>query len=246
MRLPGCPLTPSLGRTVRRMAQDLNFCTIVTYGRTGSTALQAAANAHPGVLIRGENYSALRGMRIYMQSVAETASRHHSGKADHPWFGSARMDPHHIRTRMRREVIEGLLRPRPKTQWLGFKEIRYSSAHWPDYDHLLEYLLFLQTLLPNLRFLFNVRSADDAMKSAWWRQEPDALSILHTTHEWLNQAHVDLSSILGAHRSCIIDYGDWSKNPVLVTQAFAHIGLPVHDELVRASLSQHLHHGPAT
>jgi len=225
------------------MAQDLKFCMIVTYGRTGSTALQAAANAQPGVIIRGENYSALRGMRAYLQSVAETASRHHSGKADHPWFGSARLNPQDIRQGMRNEVIRGMLRPRANTQWVGFKEIRYSSAHWPDYDQLLEYLMFVQTLLPDMRFVFNIRAATDAVDSGWWRKEPDALEILHTTRSWLIQAHEDLSSILGQHRSVLIDYSQWSIDPRRVTEAFSHIGLPAKDDRVRASLSEHLGHG---
>ena len=72
-----------------KRAQPLRYLTVVTYGRTGSTALQAALNTLPGVLIRGENYSALRGIETYVQAIAETADRHHAKRARHPWFGSS-------------------------------------------------------------------------------------------------------------------------------------------------------------
>jgi hypothetical protein len=222
---------------------SLQFCTLVTYGRTGSTALQAAMNAHQGVLIRGENYNALRGLRAYLQSIAETASRHHAGKPDHPWFGSARLDPKTVRDRMGADVVADLLRPRAHTTWLGFKEIRYTSAHWPDYDTLLEYLLFLNTLLPQVRFLINIRATEDAMRSAWWRDEPNAGQILTTTESWLREANQDLQAILGPERSMLVDYGQWSTNPEVIRHALQTLGLPADDRVVRTALGHQLSHG---
>ena len=39
----------------RAVDPDLRYLTVVTYGRTGSTVVQAALNALPGVVVRGEN-----------------------------------------------------------------------------------------------------------------------------------------------------------------------------------------------
>ncbi|MFM8895051.1 MAG: hypothetical protein ACKOE2_06670, partial [Actinomycetales bacterium] len=105
--------------------RNLGYLAVVTYGRTGSTVIQAALNALPGVLIRGENYGALRGLRQYLQSVAETASRHHAGRPTHPWYGSARLDPSAVLADQRRHVLQYLLRPSRDTRVVGFKEIRY-------------------------------------------------------------------------------------------------------------------------
>ena len=52
---------------------EREFLTIVTFGRSGSTALQAALNAHPHTIIRGENYNALRGLHAYIDAVAAAA-----------------------------------------------------------------------------------------------------------------------------------------------------------------------------
>ena len=88
------------------MTDRLRFVTVVTYGRTGSTVLQAALNALPGVIVRGENYSALRGLNAYVQAIAETADRHHAGKPTHPWFGSARLSPADVVADLRRHVVD--------------------------------------------------------------------------------------------------------------------------------------------
>lgn len=226
------------------MVATLDYCVIVTYGRSGSTALQAAANALPGVLLRGENYSALRGVRQYLQSIAATADRHHSGRPDHPWFGSARLDPRRVRDQVREEVVRSLIRPRARTRFAGFKEIRYTSAHWPGYDEMLEYLLFLNTLFPGLRYIVNTRSAASAENSAWWKADPQAAGILHTSHDWLVEATSDLQSILGPDRAVHLRFEEWRTDPDLVDQAFTAIGLPSNRDLVHEVLAKPLEHGP--
>ncbi|NQW71859.1 MAG: hypothetical protein HQ453_03940, partial [Actinobacteria bacterium] len=105
----------------RQREQELSYLTVVTYGRTGSTAIQSALNALPGVVMRGENYGAMRGLRAYLQSVAETADRHHAGRPDHPWYGSARLDPSAVLADLRRHVVEFILRPGRGTRVIGFK-----------------------------------------------------------------------------------------------------------------------------
>ncbi|MEY4137633.1 MAG: hypothetical protein RL205_1761, partial [Actinomycetota bacterium] len=91
--------------------KPLRYLTVVTYGRTGSTAIQATLNALPGVLVRGENYNAFRGLHDYVQSIAETADRHSSGKPTHPWYGSAKLSPPDVVDDLRRHVVETVLRP---------------------------------------------------------------------------------------------------------------------------------------
>lgn len=224
---------------------ELRFVTVVTYGRTGSTAIQAALNALPGVLVRGENYGALRGLRAYVQSVAGTADRHRAGKPTHPWFGSARLDPAAIVADQRRHVIEHLLRPREGTRWAGFKEVRYEPGHFAGgYDELLDYLLFLGQLLPGLRYVMNVRDPATAARSGWWPGNDDALAVLATTATWLEDAVADLDRMRGPGTAVLLRYEDWSRDPQAAIDAFASLGLPRDDEAVRAALAQRLGHGP--
>lgn len=226
-------------------SDQLRFVTVVTYGRTGSTALQSALNALPGVVVRGEQYNALRGIRSYLQSIAETADRHHAGKPTHPWFGSARLDPHAVLADQRRHVVEFLLRPKAGTQWVGFKEVRYEPGHFPGgFDELLDYLLFLGTLLPGLRYLVSIRDAQAAARSGWWPDNDDALAVLQTTSEWLQEATVELNRMRGPGTAALLRYEEWSDDPNVVIDAFAELGLPRDDEAVRAALAERLDHGP--
>ena len=223
--------------------KELNFITIVTYGRTGSTALQSALNALPGVVVRGENYNALRGVQAYVQSVAETADRHHAGRPNHPWFGSARLDASAVLADQRRHVLDFLLRPKASTTWVGFKEVRYEEGHFADPDVLLDYLLFLNKVLPGLRYLVNVRDPQSAARSGWWPDNPDAVGVLTRTHTALVDSTAELNRMLGPDRAVLIDYEQWSQDPMVVAAACRRLGLPQDDEALRAALTEHLHHG---
>ncbi len=221
----------------------LEFLTVVTYGRTGSTAIQAALNTLPGVLIRGENYAALRGLRDYVQSIAATADRHHAGRPAHPWFGSAKLAPTDVVASLRDHVVDTVLRPRKDTTVVGFKEIRYEPGHFADYDVLLDYLLFLNTLFPGMRYLMNVREPADAARSGWWPDHGDPLAALGTARQWLVEATADLTAILGADRALCLAYEDWNGRPDVLIDAFDRLGLPRNDAGIREAVGDRLDHG---
>lgn len=224
--------------------ESMHYLTVVTYGRTGSTVLQAALNALPGVLVRGENYSALRGLNAYVQAVAETADRHHAGKPTHPWYGSRRLSPSDVVADLRRHVLDTLLRPSADTTWVGFKEVRYEPGHFPTYDDLLNYLLFLDKLFPGICYLLNVRDPGAAARSGWWPGNENALDVLTTTRSWLVDATADLERMLGPSRAVLLDYEAWAGDPDALIAAFDRLGLPRDDDAVRAAVRQRLEHGP--
>lgn len=225
-------------------ASELRYVTVVTYGRTGSTVLQAALNALPGVVVRGENYGAFRGLNAYVQSVAETADRHHAGKPTHPWFGSARLDPAALVDDLRAHVLRTLLRPKADTEWIGFKEVRYEPGHFASYDLLLDHLLFLDKLLPGLAYVINVRDPEAAARSGWWPGNENALEVLGTTRTWLCDAVADLTRILGPGRAVLVDYDEWNGRPEVLSAAFAQLGLPRDDAAVASAVAARLAHGP--
>ena len=228
----------------RLREQELSYLTVVTYGRTGSTAIQSALNALPGVVVRGENYGAMRGLRAYLQSVAETADRHHAGRPDHPWYGSARLDPSAVLADLRRHVVEFILRPSRGTRVIGFKEVRYEPGHFATYDLLLEYLIFLGQLFPGLTYLMNVRDPADAARSGWWPGNDQALEVLGTTRDWMATAVADLNDLYGHGRAVLVDYADWQADAAVLIAAFDALRLPKDDMAVMAALDARLTHGP--
>ncbi|MFM8515152.1 MAG: sulfotransferase [Actinomycetota bacterium] len=219
------------------------FLTIVTFGRSGSTALQAVLNAHPETLIRGENYLALRGLQTYVQSLASAADRHHAGRPDHPWFGTARLDPTAVIESARRTFIDDVLRPKPDTRWSGFKEVRYEVGYFPSSDDLLDHLLFVQTLLPGVRYLVNVREADSSLSSGWWPENPQARDVLTTTIANLRQASQQLTEVLGPGRVAVVEYEQWACDPASLCGALSALGFPVQPRLVTEVLDTRLEHG---
>lgn len=224
--------------------QPLRYLTVVTYGRTGSTALQAALNSLPGVLIRGENYSALRGLETYVQAIAETADRHHAKRPRHPWFGSAGLQPQAILDDQRRHVIEQVLQPAKDTTVIGFKEVRYEPGHFESYEVMLSYLLFLNKLFPGITYIINVREPEAAARSGWWPNHADPIAALTQSRDWLVDVTADLNAILGNKQAHLLKYEDWQENPEALIQAFNAMQLPRNDAGVRNALAVKLDHGP--
>lgn len=228
-------------RATRRAGYE--FLVIVTFGRSGSTAIQAAINAHPGALIRGENYLAVRGLQLYVQALAAAAARHHAGRPDHPWFGTARLDPRAARESVRHAFISDVLRPKQDTEWSGYKEVRYETGYFPDVESLVDHLMFVSTLLPGVRFLFNVRGADRSLASGWWPDNPQATDVLTATIENLRGAASDVEAILGPGRVTLVEYEAWSRDPRVLVDALSSLGFPARPDIIEETLATRLEHG---
>lgn len=226
-------------------ATPTKFITIVTFGRSGSTALQAVLNAHPDVVIRGENYNALTGIWQYWTSVTDASDRHHAGRPNHPWFGTAKLDAQTALLDLRRHVLDTILRPKPTTRWSGFKEVRYEKAYFPTTTTLLSYLLFLQELLPGLRYLVNTRDPDSAAQSGWWQKHPDARTILMQTNQQLREVSEALGRLCGFDRIQLLDYEEWKHSSSRVYQALNNLGFEPDRQIVDATLGTFLSHGQA-
>ena len=221
----------------------LRLLTIVTFGRSGSTVLQSALNSHPNVLIRGENYNALSGLRDYWTSLVDSAARHQSGKPHHPWFGTAKLSPAQARDDLTNHVVSTLLRPKASTSWTGFKEVRYEGAYFPSTAALCSYLLFLQEMLPGLSFLINTRNPQAAARSGWWQQHPNAQGMLQRTNEIFHATSAALTKLLGEHRVQLIDYDSWRAQPEVLVQALSTLGFPADRGIIDHALAEVLIHG---
>lgn len=215
-----------------------DYLFVMTYGRSGSTLLQAILNSVPGYLIRGENHQALKHLHSFHASVLadrRTARRRQrkaglepgSSTSSDAWYGIDGVPPPAVAAGIRRLVTQTLLRPEPTTRVTGFKEIR-----WYD-DTTADFVAWLRTVFPGARFVLNTRRLEDVARSAWWADDADALTKLAGIEERL----LGIAAELGpdAHR---VHYDDYVADPATLEPLFAWLGEPFDLERVRDVLDR--------
>jgi hypothetical protein len=205
-------------------AESYTYAFILTYGRSGSTLLQGVLGSAQGVLIRGENQDVPYELYRYHSQVMhhrDRLARPEPLPATHPWFGIDGYPEQYALRSMRRLVTETLLRPRPDTKVLGFKEI-----NWP-FGELIEYVDFLGELFPGARFIVNTRNLRDVAKSKWWGLRDDAMEHLTETESRILAAADHLGD-----RAFRIHYDDYCADPAALRPLFEWLGVEYDAERV--------------
>lgn len=221
------------------------YVVILTYGRTGSTVLQAALNSVDGVCVRGENNAALNHLRNFYESTRRTRADHGGGAASdtgNPWFGAHLIDDDGLLDDLRAAFVERVLRPPAGAKVAGFKEIRHTCEHFVTPDDLLEYVVFLDRLLPGVRFVVNTRNVEDTNRSSWWREYADAEQVLTRSREWLLELPARIDAKLGPGRVVTLEYDDWNGNPDALHAMLERLGLDGDIERLRAISANRLTH----
>ena len=217
------------------------FIALITYGRTGSTALQFALNRQKGVLVRGENHNAFRELFSFYQALRK-------GKAQgenyprHPWFGANLWNPERVLDRMRDIAVNEILCPKIETSVIGFKEIRHTPRQFKNIKELTEYIIFLIKLFPEIKILLNRRNPHDTSRSGWWSSNPDSEKLLATCHDWFGRLAGILESLAGYPVATLVDYESWSISPASLKPAWDFLGLEWCEADVIEALSIRLKH----
>jgi hypothetical protein len=215
---------PAAGRRELGEAREREFVFVMTYGRSGSTLLQAVLNSAAGVLIRGEN----RGMAYLLYQYHATAVKEAqrvkqvARRPFNPWFGMFDYPAELSLERIRQLVVDTLLRPEPDTRVLGFKEVRW------HYEDLGQYVDFLRAVFPGCRFIVNTRRLEDVAKSGWWRDRPHPLAELREIEGRILAVAEGLDDAAYAVR-----YDDYAASPEQLRGLFGWLGLPFDVERIR-------------
>jgi len=207
---------------------DYRYVVILTYGRTGSTVLQAALNSVDDVCVRGENYGVGNHLEKLFKAAARTRTEQSGGVTTDtisPWYGAHLIEPESLLEALRRVLIEQVLRPESGTRVLGFKEIRHTPDYFDTIDDLLAYALFLDRLLPGVQFVINTRNSEDTSKSGWWRDDPAALQLLERSRDWMLELPGRIEAKLGPGRVVRMNYDDWNGNPQALQDMLLQLGL---------------------
>jgi hypothetical protein len=145
-----------------------DFIVILSQGRSGSTLLLRMLNAVPGVQIAGENGKALDHLRSLLACFDTATTYHYTEFCRHAWRLPCPLESIKEKTR---SFVSDLYDPTGTCRIAGFKEIRYGLG---SYDELCHDIAFLRQLMPGLKIIFNTRRTEDAMKSSWWAENPEA------------------------------------------------------------------------
>jgi hypothetical protein len=215
-------------RRDERVYGDYEYVFVVTYGRSGSTLLQAVLNSTPGVLIRGENRALAYHLHKFHDTAVNEAARvgNAARRRMNPFFGIRDYPAELALTRARELLLDTVLRPEAGTRVLGFKEIRWYQ------DDLPAYLDFMRQVFPGARFVVNTRRLEDVARSSWWSQDEHALEKLVEIEQRMLAATDALGS--AAYR---VRYDDYVDDPGMLRGLFDWLGLPFDENRVRAVFS---------
>jgi hypothetical protein len=137
---------------------------IVTYGRSGSTLLQAVLNSIQGYCIRGENNLAILPLYRSTQRLlkAKQDYRVKPIPANHPWYGLDKIDLDHYTRSLVDAFVTNVLMPPADCRVCGFKEIRYYAV-----EEFVELMDFFRAVFTDCRIVFNTRDALSVSRSRW-------------------------------------------------------------------------------
>jgi hypothetical protein len=233
----GLPPPDLLTRFRRRYPRLEGTVFILTYGRSGSTLVQALLNSAPGVHIAGESFDAFGGLVM----ASDRATRAHMtwGQSargpDHPWHGADMIDEWAFEAEAGLAFAAHVIRPPHDVRWFGFKEIRLQ----PWEDRLDLYIATLRRSFPNARILFNSRAADEVAASKWWVERPaeDVMAMvarLDARFAAYAAAHPD-----HAHHLC---HAETVADPESLRPVFEAMDLPFDVAALARVLSNRLDH----
>jgi len=131
--------------------------------------------------------------------------------------------------------VHSVLRPAPDTRVIGFKEIR-----WHEDPALFAPMLeFLQRYMPQARFIFNTRNADEVCRSGWWKTMNPGV-----VRAQLAQAEALYShwQVIHPSSSIAMHYNDYITGPDAWRVLFDFLDIPFDAALVELVLARKLMH----
>ena len=212
---------------------------IITYGRSGSTLLQAILNSCEGVHISGENGGIINHLfytyKILKKIKDKPGRDQKSMYSNQPWFNIDTVNLKRFRRKSVNLFFREVVNPPNDCHTMGFKEIRFFDSP----DDFLDLLNFISISIPNCKFIFNSRNLISVSKSGWWKKNPEENVIKRLEkYEMLMQKGMERFP----QHSYWIKFDDYVTNPMMLEPLFEFIDVPFDKETVESILSVKLTH----
>lgn len=172
-------------------------------------------NSIPGVLARGENNATLRSLTRAWRSLAISDAGFTGDVASpkHAWFGMDEWNKDNYGRDLAAAFVRNVLRPRPNTRVIGFKEIRYFPPHFEPAAEME----FIRKFFPRSAFIVNIRNHDETFESM-------KVARHSTTREQLEQSDNMLRALLGSPDVHHVHYNDCRGNAAALEPLFSFLG----------------------
>lgn len=213
---------------------------IVTYARTGSTALMRILNELDGFCMMGEN----GGLLAHLFRAQETArfSLQEFGRkpknSSRPWHGIERIQVDAFTEDLANTFTENILVPPEGTTNIGFKEIRHTSSDFTD-EEFERYIEFLISSFEQSRIIFLTRDTEETIQSEMWRGMPkkEAISEIETMKKRFEKA-------ARQHRTSAyqIDHRDFSQDPEGLKPLIKWLGSSLNEATLKRIGNERLNH----
>lgn len=211
---------------------------IVTYGRSGATALMKVLNDIDGICIRGENGGVFRPIANAARMATETRRRYldQPPGPDQPWYGADGIRADAFARDLAAAFERNVLCPPEGTRITGFKEVRYTDDDVTDAQFRAMLRLMLEAF-EDSRVVFVTRAPEEAAESGWWRDRDRdvVIDILELTAERFHAAHAKFPE-----RSFILDHSEFDRSPEGLRPFLDWLGVEVSAEQLAASLAVRL------
>ncbi|NDR58937.1 sulfotransferase [Aliiruegeria sabulilitoris] len=214
---------------------------IVTFGRTGSTALLKTLNAIEGACIRGQNGALLCSLAEAAETLADRHRERSGNRArltGNPWYGIDEANPDDFARSLAQSFARNVLNPPEGTRITGFKEINYTDETLTDrnFDAVLGFML---RYFEDPHIIFLTRDPVEASQSGWWqdRDQDVVTDVLEMTIERFHKAHA-----ANPERSFLIDHADFDRNPAGLLPLLDWLGETLPMDLLANSLEERLLH----
>lgn len=218
------------------------FVFVVTYGRSGSTLLQAVLNTLPGWCIRGENADVFGAFATAWANLADEPvigrmeRNQPATPPDHPWYGGEGLSAARMGRRLAEMFVADVLRPPAGTRVAGFKEVRWGALP----GGIMRSLRFAAAFFPQARFVFNTRAHDQVLRSAWWAARPEA-EVRALLRDWETQFAEGAARF--PDRALRVHYNDYATDPEALRPMVEGLGERFDPDRIAAVLARPLTHG---
>ena len=218
---------------------------IVSYPRSGSTVIQRVLNRAEGTLIKGETIGAINHLAEFVHLIEDVrrdvAPLVEIPSADdrNPMYGYGDFNIDVVLDNLRNAFTHGVLGMPEGIFRLGWKENFISPINL-GHRKATQTLQFIQRLLPNTKFVFNVRSPEVTATSAVWKNQLNPVETITEFKNWIE--HVYDSEILGANNTALLEYEKWDGNPDYLRTELARLGIIIPRDVIASVLDEYLSH----